>query len=332
MATLEQRLEDYLECITGNRPAWGRISETQNARLPLYLRSRYRLRSADLFGIQCLLALQVPGENLASPSEYASHAQTLAEQLAGPVTLVIPQVASYARNRMVRAGTPFIVPGSQLFMPFRMVDLRERFAAKGLDPGKNLTPAAQCILLYHLQRKPLNGLPLRDIARICGYSAMMATRVKDEWETNGLCQTARAGRTVVVEFAARGRKLWSLAERLLSSPVRKTHWADWKQPGQPALKSGFTALSYGTLVQDDAIPTWALSRDAVRELEANGDYHPVGGPEAANGRVEEWNYDPAFLGEGPCVDPLSLVLSLRHHADERVQQHIEKLLETTLPH
>ena len=332
MATLETRLADYLESITGHPPLLATIPEAQGARLPLFLRSRYRLRSVNLFGNHCLMALQVPGECLATPSDYAAHARTLEEQLAGPVTLVIPQVAAYTRNRMVRAGTPFIVPGSQLFMPFRMVDLRERFAAKGPEAGQSVTPAAQCLLLYHLQQKPLNGLPLRDIARIGGYSAMMATRGKDEWETNGLCQTARTGRSVVIEFTAGGRKLWDLAERLFSSPVRRTHWVSWGQPGLPALESGFTALSRATMIEDDAIPTWALSRDAYRGLEAKGALRSVEGPGDANARVEEWNYQAALLSAGAAVDPLSLLLSLRHHAEERVQQQLEKLLANTLPH
>ena len=247
------------------------------------------------------------------------------------MALVIPQVVSYARNRMVRAGTPFIVPGSQLFLPFQMMDLREHFAAKGPEPGKGLTPAAQCILLYHLQQKPLNGLPLKDIARICGYSAMMVTKVKDEWESNGLCQPAKKGRSVVVEFAANGRPLWDLAERLFSSPVRNTHWVNWGQPGRTALESGFTALSRATLAADDAVPTWALSRDDFQDLETNGGLHRVEGPEDAHARIEEWNYDPALLSAGPAVDPLSLVLSLRHQTDDRVQQQLGNLLEATLP-
>lgn len=299
-------------------------------RLPLYLRSRYRLRTVQLFGEPCLLAVQVPREGTAAPTEYASHVRTLAELFSAPVTLVIPRVTSYQRNQMVQAGTPFIVLGSKLFMPFRMVDLRERFAAKSQEPGQSLTPAAQCILLYHLQRTPLNRLPLRDIARLTAYSAMMVTRVKEEWEANGLCRSSRAGRIVEVEFAANGRKLWDLAERLLVSPVRKTHCARWKQPGQPALKSGYTALSAATRVGDDTIPTWALSREAYRDLRVERVIHLVGGPEVADVRVEEWNYDPSLLSAGPSVDPLSLVLALRHHADDRAQQQLDTLLETRL--
>jgi hypothetical protein len=332
MDELETRLKGYLEVITGGPVACQEMANAQTTRLPLYLRSRYRLQSAVLLGEPCLMALQVSGGSVAAPNEYAAHARTLAEQFSGPVTLVIPRVTSYQRNQMVRAGTPFIVPGSQLFMPFRMVDLRERFAATHSVAGKGLSPAAQCILLYQLQRQPLNGIPLRDIARICGYSAMMVSRVKEEWEAAGLCRAQRTGRSVSIEFTAGGRPLWNLCAPLFSSPVRKTHWVDWKQPGQPALKSGFTALSRSTLIEDDAIPTWAMSREAFRELGMKGTFHTVGGPEAASARIEEWSYEPALLGDGSTVDPLSLVLSLRHHTDERVQQQLESLLATTLPH
>lgn len=332
MDELETRLKSYLEVITGGPVTCQAMATAQATRLPLYLRSRYRLQSARLLGEPCLLALQVSGGSVAAPNEYAAHARTLAEQFSGPVTLVIPRVTSYQRNQMVRAGTPFIVPGSQLFMPFRMVDLRERFAASHSAAGGGLTPAAQCILLYHLQRQPLNGMPLRDIARMCGYSAMMVSRVKEEWEAAGLCRAQRKGRSVSVEFTAQGRPLWNLVEPLCSSPVRKAHWVVWKHPGKPALRSGFTALSQATMVQDDVLPTWALSRDAFRELGAKAAFHRVGGPEAASARIEEWSYEPALLSTGASVDPLSLLLSLRHHTDDRVQQQLDALLATTLPH
>ena len=175
MPTLENRLTDYLEPLTGGVPAL-QVVPTQ-ASLPLFLRERYQFHRLGLFGRDCLLALETPGIEAGSPGEYAAHAQTMLGQLSEPVTLVIPQVASYARNRMVQAGTPFIVPGSQLFMPFMMVDLRERFAAKGPETGRPLTPAAQFILLYHLLREPLQGRALQEIAKLTGYTGMTITKV-----------------------------------------------------------------------------------------------------------------------------------------------------------
>jgi hypothetical protein len=330
MSALEKRLTDYLESITGNSTPLGSAPGEAQARLPLFLRERYQLRGLVLFGRECLLALETPGWEIGSPAEYAAHAQTMLTQFSEPVTLVIPQVASYARNRMVQAGTPFIVPGSQLFMPFMMVDLRERFSTPGTKAGQPLTPAAQSILLYHMLRTSLQGIPLQDIAIRTPYSAMMVTRVKDEWEANGLCQTARVGRSVVVEFAANGRKLWRKAESLFTNPARKSHWISWDQPGPPAMIAGFTALSRATMVEDDPIPTWALHRKEFRSLLTNGTFRAVSGPDEANARIEEWTYEPSLLSDGPCVDPLSLVLSLRGDSDDRVQQQLQTLLDGAL--
>lgn len=329
MSALEKRLTDYLQSIAVSsaslRPAPGEVQ----GRLPLFLRERYRLRSLVILGRKCLLALEAPGWDTGSPAEYAAHAQTMLTQFSEPVTLVIPQVASYARNRMVQAGIPFIVPGSQLFMPFMMVDLRERFSTPATEAGQPLTPAAQCILLYHLLRKPLQGMPLQDIAKLTNYSAMMVTRVKDEWETNSLCQTSRVGRSVVVDFASNGLKLWDMAEPLLTSPVRKKHWGRWNRPTHPALAAGYTALSHTTMIDDDPVPTVALHRKDFRALFENGIFLTVGEYEEANVVIQEWSYNPRLLSDGPYVDRLSLVLSLRGDSDDRVQQQLQTVLDKT---
>ncbi len=328
MSALERRLTDYLESITGSSTPLGPAPGEAQGRLPLFLRERYQLRSLGIFGRECLLALETPGWETGSPAEYAAHAQTMRDQFSEPVTLVVPQVASYARNRMVQAGTPFIVPGSQLFMPFMMVDLRERFSTPPTDAGQPLTPAAQCILLYHLLRTPLQGIPLQDIAKLTGYSAMMVTRVKDEWETNSLCQTSRVGRSVVVEFAANGRELWRKAEPFLTSPARKKHWGRWSRPGPPTLAAGYTALSRTTMmVEDDPVPTLTLHRKDFLALHEKGAFSTVNGYEEANVLIEEWSYNPRLLSDGPCVDPLSLVLSLRADSDDRVQQQLQIVLD-----
>lgn len=329
MPALEKRLTDYLESIAGSTPVLRATPAPAQASLPLFLRERYRLCRIELFGRECLLALETPGWETGSPAEYAAHAQAMQAQFSESVTLVIPHVASYARNRMVQAGLPFIVPGSQLFMPFMMVDLRERFTTPGPEAGLPLTPAAQCILLHHLLRKPLQGMPLQEIAKLTGYTKMTVTKVKDEWESNDLCQTARVGRSVVVEFPTPERKLWHMAERLLSSPVRKSNWVrwkDWEKFGPRGLAAGYTALAMTTMTEDDPVPTWALPHHACREMLINGIFHTVNGPEDANLRVEAWSYDPRLLSDGPCVDPLSLVLSLRGDSDDRVQQQLETVL------
>jgi len=300
----------------------------EQSRLPLFLREGYRLCQTKIFGQNCLLAVEKDNREPRSPGEYAAHAKILSGKLGQPVTLVIPRATSSTRNRMVRAGTPFIVPGSQLFMPFLMADLRERFTAPGPDTGQPFTPAAQCILIYHLLRQSLQGLPLREIAKLTGYSAMMVTRVKDEWESNALCQTTKVARSVVIEFTATGRELWDKALLLFTSPAKKSHWIRWSHPAPAALVAGYTALSRSTMMEDDPVPTWAVHRDPFRSLLKKGAFHLADTPEEANARLEEWSYSPALLSNGPTVDPLSLFLTLRGDPDDRVQQQLQTVLDS----
>ena len=158
-----------------------------------------------------------------------------------------------------------------------------------------------------------------------------STRVKDEWETNSLCQTSRVGRSVVVEFAAKGRELWHKAEPLLTSPARKKHWGRWSRPEPPALAAGYTALSRATLVEDDPVPTLALHRKDFRALLEKGAFRTVSEYEEANVVIEEWSYNPRLLSDGPSVDPLSLALSLRSDSDDRVQQQLQTVLDGAFP-
>lgn len=326
MATLESRLITYLESLMGDRPDLQGESTGRGAQLPLYLRERYDLKTARLFGRLCHLAIEKPDWDAGSPSEYRGHSDQLRAAFEGPVALVLPVLPSYTRNRLVRSGVPFTVPGTQLFLPSLLVDLREQFPQSAPEPGKRLTPAAQCILLYHLLRGSLSDLTLREIAGKVGYSAMMVTRAKDELEANALCESTRKGRSVLLTFAEDRRALWDQAQPLLTSPVRKSHWIQWKTPGDPALMAGLTALSRQTMIEDDRLPTYALPHQTFLANLGQGTFRGCREPEDADLRLEAWSYNPLLLGGNEMVDSLSLYLSLRDSADERVQQQFEHLI------
>jgi DNA-binding MarR family transcriptional regulator len=241
--------------------------------------------------------------------------------------LVLAHLPSYARNRMVRSGIPFIVPGSQLFLPGAIMDLRERFSRPRPAEGKRLTPAAQCLVLYHLQRESLESMALKDIARKIGYSPIMLTKVKGELETAGLSRSSRQGRSITLHFLSQGRQLWEGALPYLSSPVKKTRWLQWNKPGHPALIAGLTALSQLTAIADDRLPTFALSSEAIQASLERGIFHGCEGHEEASVRMESWGYDPLLLTDSPRVDSLSLYLSLRDSLDERIQQQLGTLID-----
>ncbi len=304
------------------------LQEARTERLPLFLRRRYLFRASKLFGTNYHLAIENAPQDPCSPAEYADHLRVLQEAVGGPVALVLPSIPSYARGRMLRMGIPFIVPGSQVFLPPQIVDLRERQPVLlRRTRTKKLTPAAQCLVLYHLQREPLTGKPLQEIAHLIGYSPIMVTMVKGQLEAAGICTSVKEGRTITLRFVHDRKELWEQVAPLLSAPDRIRHWVTWPHPGPTALLSGMTALSRLTMIGDDPLPTYALWGRTFRASMEKGEFHGCRGSDEANACVESWSYDPRTLASGETVDILSLYLSLRDSPDERVRQQLETLIQ-----
>ncbi len=319
------QLKSYLETLSGVSP---HLQPLEVAHLPLFLRNRFSFYSVELFGRPWCVAQEDDSWDTGSPGEYEKQAEILLSLLKAPIVFVLSALPSNARNRMVRKGIPFIVPGTQAFLPGALVDLRERFPRPSRKGRTSLSPTAQLTLLYHLEREPLSSLPLRSIAEKLHCSAMMLSKVKDELEEAGICEVERIGRSMALKFSAANRALWNLAQDRLTSPVKKARWVRWnREPGYPALLSGISALSRRTMLADDRLPTYALGPKMLESWLEQGTMIGCPDAEQANARIEVWSYEPKLLGDNAAVDPLSLYLSLRYTADERVQQQLERLIE-----
>jgi len=319
------QLKSYLETLSGESP---HLQPVDVARLPLFLRNRFTFSSVELFGKEWCLAEEGESWEAGSPAEYEKQAEILRPLLNAPVVFVLTSLPSNARSRMVQKGIPFIVPGTQAFLPSALVDLRERFP-KPVHKGRTSpSPTAQLTVLYHLERESLSGLPLKEIAEKLHCSAMMLSKVKDELENSGICEVERIGRSIALKFPAENRALWNLARDRMVSPVKKTRWVRWtREPGYPALLSGISALSRHTALADDRLPTYAFGPRMFESYLEQGILIGCRDSDEATAKMEVWSYEPKLLASHGTVDPLSLYLSLRYDADERVQQQLERLME-----
>ena len=77
----------------------------------------------------------------------------------------------------------------------------------------------------------------------------------------------------------------------------------------------------------DRLPTYALGPKMLESWLERGTLTGCPDAEQATAKIEVWSYEPKLLGDNEVVDPLSLYLSLRYNADERVQQQLERLIE-----
>ena len=323
----DRRTPAARELVSGTRPRLENVPKHETANLPLFLRERYQFLRAALYGRQLYFAIEKTKPGELSVPKYASEAELLKKRLSADVILIFERLPSYLRNRFVKQGVPFIVPGTQMFLPTLMIDLREHFSKADMRiPGK-LSPTSQVVVLYHILKAPLPPEPLVRLAKRLGYSAMAMSKAQEELLAAKLCRVERAGRTILLRFELRGRDLWQKAEPLLATPVKRTHWVRWGQPRPRAVNAGVTALSQVSMLTDEQLPTCAMrDKDVVSAL-SKGKIVPCEGREEAQARMEAWKYDPWLLAENGTADRCSLYLSLRNNADERIQKEIQFLIE-----
>jgi len=325
MVRHEQSLIDYIELVTGLSPRLG-MAPTTTA-LPLFLREHFEFAEVELFGHRMLLAVEKTPPDELSASEYARNAAMLRQGLGQDVVLVMAKLPSYVRNRLVRDGVPFIVPGAQMFLPMVMVDLRERFSKASSRIQDKLSPVSQLVVIYQILREPVAHIPLAQLGKRLAYSPQAVSFAQEELQNTNLCDARRAGKMVFLEFRLGGKALWEKAEPLMASPVRRTRWVRWGQPRARAVVSGTTALSRLSMLAEDAVPTYGMrDRELVAAFE-KGELLGCGGSDDADARMESWKYDPWVLAENGVADPCSLYLSLRRSGDERVQKEIGFLIE-----
>jgi len=300
--------------------------DESNRRLPLFLRHVYAIFRASFFGRYHRLAVVKQREHF-TPGEIEDQANVLERHLGGPVTFVFGGLASFERNRLLKRGVSFIVPHRQMFLS-PGIDLREVHSpAKSREPEAPLSMPAQLMILYHLET-PERGdvdFSLYAWAGALGYSKMSISRAHRELVDAGLAESDRPGRSVVLRFKGERRALWEQALPLLRSPVIRTENRYKSGVGPPsALNAGLTALSHYSDLAEGSHQTWATLRSGL-----SSSSEVVPSPDEDTIALERWWYPPQVLAkEDPRrVDRLSLYLSLRHDADERIQAALRQLLE-----
>jgi hypothetical protein len=263
-------------------------------------------------------------------SDVLRHYRGLRKTLEGDLVLILPIVKPHEVKRLVRERISFVVPGQQVFLPRNVVSLHGRpsLPREPADIGNPLSPCAQVLLLYHLQRHTLSGLTQVQIAKLLDWRPMTVSRAVQELERARLAHTGTAGRANVLALD-NGRQLWAQAEAWLRSPVRIQRFVRGLGPAETKAftAAGITALSHYTMLGEDPVPVLAIHSRMFSALLRAGKVDVCPYREDGCSQVELWRYDPTPLAEDGTVDRLSLYLSLKGHPDERVEGALHDLLE-----
>ena len=131
------QLLTYLARLTGDSAPLKPVTVDRLKGLPVYLARSYRFDEWSWRGLTLVLASSTtgPDDGQEDTAGLKAHQRTLAEHFHLPVALVLPALKAYRRDRLVQLGIPFIVPGTQLFIP-PFADLCERYARQARFCGR----------------------------------------------------------------------------------------------------------------------------------------------------------------------------------------------------
>jgi hypothetical protein len=299
--------------------------EAARQRLPMFLAQIYDVARAILFGRASLLFV-VKGRENPTPAEIEKHEQLLAKQFGRNIAFVFPSLPAFDRNRLLKRRIPFIVPQRQLFMPGTMLDLRETRSSP-VQPKlrQSLSMPAQLVLLYHIQRRVGDApFAMHAWASALKYSKMSISRAQRELVNSGLAESTQHGHEVNVKFLGNRLELWKKAAPLLRSPVRKEGYYRLPDVAPGTLfKAGQSALADYTDLAEGKQPCFAAWQIFVR-TQPNLEEQPYRDEDTVV--IQSWLYPPQVLEEKNTVDRLSLYLSLRDSADERIEAALANLL------
>jgi len=330
------KINQYIQEILGTSIDIIHLPKNKLENLPFFFSEIYKFYKAFLFKQELLLVEYRNPDDL-SISQIEKHFNLLKKDFQQKIVLVLLEIASYNRKRLIEKGINFIVPGKQLFLPELLIDLRETFIlSKAKSKKEKLLPSAQFLLLYHIIHRndnwKIENLPFKEIAKKIGYSAMAISKAVDNLTYFKLV-TVEGEKEKSIHFSLSRLELWheTINRNLLINPVKKRVYVDKVPDNVNILKCNASALSVYTNMNPSLQMFYALEDRLFYSLQKNKLLINANESEGEY-CLEIWKYDPLTLvGElikdSNVVDPLSLYLSLKESPDERIEMALEQIIE-----
>ena len=315
-------LYNYLNKTLGELKEVRPLHETEVAALPLYIRKSYNFYHAAILGMQVIFAEKPSQENM--HMQLKKEYQLLYRAFNEPVVFLFENITAYQRMRMLELKIPFVIPSKQLYLPFIALDFTESKEVVKKERNK-LTPASQCLLLFHLQVEKISHQNFQHISGRLPYTQMTISRAAKELEGFGLAKIIMGSKDRYLLFEQRPVDLFKSALDYLTTPIKIDFFLDRIPQGYHLFKTYDEALAEYSDLAPGAKVAYAIGpadfQKLKTEMKGNFDYFE------GNIRMERWTYPPDALSKTDIVDPLSLYLSMREEKDERVNMALDQLLK-----
>lgn len=310
-----KEIQQYLNRLLDDKTTVKQADNELISRLPHGIISCFGMYTLKCLGKDLLLAIALEDDTY-SPGQVKKQ-QEIIERITGLITVfAFRNIASYNVQRMIAQRVNFIVPDKLMFIPSMLLYLRPPKGVTSKNDGK-IPAIAQCMMLYHLQIMSLNGKTAQDIVDVLGSSYPNINRAIRWLNERGII-SLEGMKTKVIRFTFEGKKLWNTIKPMLTNPVERVVYTDGSMSN--AYTTGINALAEYSMINPDKECAYAIGKEDYRIRQEKTDR------EFGETRIEVWRYKPSLLTHSHIVDKLSLYLSLRDNADERIQIELETMI------
>jgi hypothetical protein len=320
---LIEKTETYLHEVLGIRCLMAE-DDGQKVKLPYYLKAGNVFTECIIEEQKCMLMIP---EEQADGTTLAKRAGEIGEIIGRQVILLLENIDAVRRRVLIGNRTCFVVPGKQVFLPFMGALLTERgMKDVAISMRQYFSPAAQVLLLWHLQREPFEGRIISEIAKLFPFSVKTVSEAAKELERAGVC-TIEGDNSGKYLHLMRKEEIWEKTIERLTSPIQEVMYCNEIDmiPEGLGYVTYDKALAEYTFMADFSGEAYAVYKndDAIKRLKNAGVFNKVEGKY----RIELWKYNPALLAKGGVVDALSLSLCYKDTDDERVIGELNDLVK-----
>ncbi|WP_127715900.1 hypothetical protein [Halobacteriovorax sp. HLS] len=283
--------------------------------LPVFIKHKYEFSQIIINKVSYLLVTLK--DKAYGPRELKKHMKIISSFIDLQIIWYFKELHFNKVQRMIQNGENFIVENKQVHLPIIGTSLKKHKEKK--VSTEKLNGLAENLLIREILKGDISGKSKRDIAKEFNVTEMTMGRAINRLLANDLCYEQKENTSKLVSFYSRG-ELWDFLRRKVESPAKEEIGIEKKPKGLPL--SGISALSKLTMLAEDDIPTYAISK---KEFIKKYDQEVSVFKDFAKVRIQLWNREPILLKKG-VINPLDIYLIHKDDRDERVQIELEKLL------
>ena len=297
--------------------------------LPRYLVDKFDFLYFRLFGNAYILVKHKNKEELFIENIKKDIAQIMRFTNKYPV-FVLPNLRLYQRKSLIKNEIAFVVPDTQIFIPYPPIYLSEKETREKTETIK-FKKSTQVVFAYLFLNK-VDNINAHRLAELLGYTATTINRALNELVDKGLLIQSNNGTRKKYSIPDK-KKYWDLGKEYLFNPVTSAHLLlrDRVNMGDKRLfKSNDTALcEYSDDFDDNPNREahYACFTNDFSELHNNSYPKSIEFSFSSFVALEVLSYNPALLSNDDKVDAVTLYAQYMDNHDERIEIALDKIIE-----